>query len=287
MQGRLLIRSIAWGLALTACLSPATQPAVGVSEVPAASPALNPKHAGAPPGNRPQPAVESPLTAPPSLVELPVSGFPPAVASFPTSASWPQPVLVATHGAGGSGRWHCEHWRRLLGQRGVILCPNGKPLGGGQGHYYPNHFELERVVLGAIESLEAQFPEHVDSTSMVFAGYSQGATMGALMAVKHAKRFPRLVLVEGGFKQWNVGIGIKYRRSGGDRTLFACGTAGCEKHARQNVEWLTQAKLGARTVHASGTGHTYGGNVAVRVREALPGILRGDPRWQLQPGSAP
>ncbi len=55
---------------------------------------------------------------------------------------------------------------------------------------------------------------------MLYAGFSQGATMGALMLVDHAQEVKRLVLVEGGFADWNVARARAFRERGGERVLF-------------------------------------------------------------------
>jgi predicted esterase len=216
----------------------------------------------------------------PRLALLEVPGFSPAVVSFPAKPRASEPLLVAVHGAGDGPDWQCATWRELLGERGVVLCPAGEPLGGAHGGFYhPDHHRLDALVTKTLESLREAFGERVDATRAIYAAYSQGATMGSHMIIEHARTFPRLVLVEGGFAEWNVPRGLEYRAAGGERVLFACGTKGCARKAARSVEWLEKAGLHARLESAPGAGHTYGGPVAERVAGALAWVLEGDDRW--------
>ena len=102
--------------------------------------------------------------------------------------------------------------------------------------------------------------------------------MGAQMIVPHAAAFPRLILVEGGYSEWNVPRGKAFRDNGGIRILFACGTAHCEKAARRSSAWVERGGVATRVESDPRAGHTYGGSVAERVRGALEWVLEGDTR---------
>jgi predicted esterase len=232
-------------------------------------------------------APRSPLSGAP-FVDLPVEGHRAAVVSVPLGASSPRPLLVVTHGAGGSPEPHCAFWREMLGDRGFILCPRGVLLGSSsaepqdQGFFYRDHRALEREVTAARGALRARFGELLDERAPIYAGFSQGATMGALAFVKRPAVFARLVLIEGGSgeaEEWTINGARAFRESGGERVLFACGRAGCAAAAKRTITYLGKAGLPGRVVHAAGAGHTYGGAVAAEVRGALAWITEGDARW--------
>jgi predicted esterase len=218
----------------------------------------------------------------PAFVELEVPGFLPAVVALPADWSRPRPALVAAHGAGDGARWQCEMWRHLLAARGFVLCPAGVPFGKDPeaGAFFRNHHELEREVLAALEALREAYGDALAPGPLVYTGYSQGATMGALMLVNHGDVFDRLVLVEGGYGEWNVSIAKRYGASGGQRVLFACGIRTCDTKARRSADALRRAGLDARVEYAEGAGHTYGGPVAEKVLMALDWVLEDDPRWR-------
>lgn len=212
---------------------------------------------------------------------LRVPGFLPALVWTPPARSGRAPLLVATHGAGGTPEWDCEQWAQRVGRRAFVLCPRGKGIvaSGERGYYYPNHHDLDREVLAAVAALRVEAGDRVDTERVVYAGYSQGATMGALMVREHAALFPRLVLVEGGFAEWTLGVARRYRAGGGERVLFVCGTTGCSAKAKRSARWLEQAGVNAALEYAAGAGHTADGAVADRVAARLEWVVEGDVRW--------
>jgi predicted esterase len=218
----------------------------------------------------------------PTTEELAVPGFRPAVLVVPPGAG-PHPVLVAAHGAGDRAEWQCEWWAPVLGSRGFVLCPRGRPMsyaeGAEGGHYYPDHFKLEKEVLSALAALSEAHGSAVDPGPVAYAGYSQGGIMGALFTAKRGDRFARLALIEGGYTEWDVATARRFKQAGGQRVLFACGQRYCARHAEKSIGWLERAGVGSRLEHAPGAGHTYGGAVGDRVSAALSWWLEGDPRW--------
>jgi len=211
---------------------------------------------------------------------LPVEGFEAAALAAPREGlREPRPVVVVAHGAGGTPEWHCASWQALLRSTAFIVCPRGRSMarrGEYAAYYFPDHLWLEREVMAVVAAVERELGARADTRRMLYAGYSQGATMGALMIVAHAARFPRLALLEGGFSEWNVAIGKRFRQNGGERVLFACGTAHCATRARRSAEWLEQTGVAARVEHAEGAGHTSGGDVAKRVAASVDFLSGGD-----------
>jgi predicted esterase len=113
----------------------------------------------------------------------------------------------------------------------------------------------------------------------IYAGFSQGASMGSLMIAERGNDFPLLVLIEG-FEQWNLALARKHQHSGGQKVLFACGTAACASKAERSVAALQRAGLQARLEHATGAGHTPLGGVLELIERDLPWLLEGVKEWQ-------
>ena len=214
---------------------------------------------------------------------LEVPGFLDAVLSLPPRARGPRPVLMVAHGAGDRPEWQCEWWASGLGERAVILCLRGKamyPRRSDTGYYYPTHHALEREALAALSALRAAHGERVAEGSVVYAGFSQGAIMGALVTAQHPELFENLILIEGGYDEWDVPSSRKLAASGKARVLFACGQSYCASHARRSMQWLRSGGVEARLELAPGAGHTYAGAVGERVIAAFDWVVEGDERWK-------
>jgi predicted esterase len=234
---------------------------------------------------RPAPLANKPFTsgkrsAVSEVVELEVPGFLPSVLVLPASDE-PRPLFVVAHGAGDKPEWQCEWWEAALESRAVILCLRGSamfPRDPNTGFYFRDHHALGRELGAAVAAARALHAHRIAEGPLVFAGFSQGAIMGALIAQDRAPLFERLILVEGGYDEWNVSGA---RRLGPKaRVLFACGQEYCASRARRSMGWLARAGIPARLEHAPRGGHTYAGQVGERVRAALPWLLDGDARFR-------
>jgi predicted esterase len=215
------------------------------------------------------------------LRALPVPGFLPAVLFVP-AAPGPQPLVVANHGAGGAPEYECEYWRRLTASRAVLLCLRGTAIDsrGVGSFYYKNHIELGRELQAALSALRRELGESVQQSGAVYAGFSQGAIMGAPMIVAHAARFNRLALIEGGYEYWSASSARAFARNGGRRVLFVCGTRWCADKAALPADWLGKAGVAVRIEYAAGAGHTPAGEVMSQLAAALPWLLEGDEAWK-------
>jgi len=214
-------------------------------------------------------------------LELP--GFGPAVISLPNDGKKRVPVLMVLHGAGDRPEWQCEWWEGVLGGRALIACLRGRaafPHDPETGFYFPDHYYLERLVLAASSALRQRYEARIVETPFVLAGFSQGANMGALVAAKHPELFSRILLIEGGYDQWNVRAARQLRKDAEARVVFVCGQDYCAQHARTARRWLSRAGVESRVELARGGGHTYAGAVGEKVLGSLPWLLEEAPGWR-------
>ena len=223
----------------------------------------------------------TPPASPEGPLALEVPDFSPAVVRFPGGGA-KAPVLVVTHGAGGTPEAHCELWSRISKGKVILLCVRGRarsPLPA-DGDYYPDHPTLERETFAALTALRARFADRIADGPVFYAGFSQGATMGALMLVEHAREVTRLVLVEGGFSDWNVARARDFRARGGERVLFVCGRKECAEPARNAAHWFNDAGVAAQVEYVKGAGHSHDARVEARIAALYPWFTEGDARWQ-------
>jgi hypothetical protein len=221
-----------------------------------------------------------------------VPGFLPALVFIPPGEADARfPLAVVMHGAGGRPEPHCERWRRLLRERAILLCPRGTPWGhvppGEEpvGYFFRDHRALGREVVAAIGAAKEALGRRLDADRALYAGFSQGATMGALFLHElardpgAARTFGRVALVEGGAGEWNVALSRRLKAAGVERVLLACGQRSCARAARDSERWMREGGLDVRFENAPGAGHTWGGAVGDGVASALPWLLEGDPRF--------
>jgi len=221
---------------------------------------------------RPTPA-EAPIERVRERVrELPVEGFLPALLFSPAGSEQAR-LIVATHGAGGAPEGECDYWRQLSAGSAFLLCLRGKSMGGGS-YYYPNHHELDGELRAAERAARAAEARILPGGG-VYAGFSQGASMGSAIVARHAATLPYVVLIEG-FELWNIPRARSFARAGGRRILFVCGTRQCDSIARESARFIGQVGLDVRVEYAAGAGHTAGGEVMERVAGSLAWLLLDD-----------
>jgi len=202
------------------------------------------------------------------LQALAVAGFENAAVVVPTDPR-PVPVLVATHGAGGDSAWECERWARVARERWFLVCPSGTPFRRGEAAYfYRDHHALEREVVASVGAARAKYGARITKDGGVYVGYSQGATMGALMLVDHGSEFSHLLLIEGGSGDWTLARSQRFRATGGKSVFIVCGTPACEKRATRSQPVLERAGLHAEVRALSG-GHTELGEVGAAAEKLL------------------
>jgi predicted esterase len=174
-----------------------------------------------------------------------------------------------------------------VGDQAFLLCVTGSAMYPYEppsyaGYFYTGHPALGREMSAAFRALQDRFGAHVDAAEPLFAGYSQGAIMGALLLPQHPLRFSRAALIEGGFgfyQEWNVAAARRFAEQGGRRVLLACGRPRCVEQAEKTSRYLRMGGLGARVVHARGAGHSCGSIMERELRQAFGWLVEGDGRF--------
>jgi predicted esterase len=227
--------------------------------------------------------VARPEPAPPGeLVALDIPGFLPAVVWVPAGNSRePKPVVVATHGAWDNPESYCPFWQRIVKDTAFVLCTRGRKINE-TAFYYPEHFFIDRETTAAQGALRARFGARVAEGPALYAGYSQGAIHGAPLLQLRPESHPRAVFIEGG-SSWTAGTAARYRKAGGQRLLFVCGTAGCHKGATRSVKVLSDAGVDVQLIWLPTAGHDYPPQMAELIAERLGWLVGDDPRWSKPP----
>lgn len=225
----------------------------------------------------PSPPEKAPRTVGERSTALAVDGYLPAVLISPDVDARPRPLLVVTHGAGDRPEPACAHYDELAAHQAFVLCVRGRATNKHlpepeRGYFYDGHFELEKELVAARDALSRSHPGEVVSGGVLFAGFSQGASMGVL-ALEHGAAeelgVTGLLLVEGGASQWNVAAAEKLGRAGVRRVALVCGTLRCLDDAKVSARWIERGGVEARVLYGAYAGHTLEGTMRGPVEEAF------------------
>jgi len=285
----LLARAFAAASVLVACTTPGPSSPAGVnSAMPEASTdaetADSGDDAGPPDGGTP--GALSPLAAPAELVPLAVTGYRTAVVSVPIGAVESRPVVLALHGNYDRPEWQCEVWRGVTKGYPFVVCPRGVPRQDAPRSLdrwtYGKGADVRKEIDAALAAVKERYGDYVAAGPILYVGFSLGAIHGAGIVSTDAERFPRAVLIEGGYS-WPAARAKSFAAAGGKRILFACGQKTCKGAAAIPTRVLERAGLAVRTVYGGEVGHTYDGLVAEEVAHAWSWLVEGDPRWGEKP----
>jgi hypothetical protein len=204
-------------------------------------------------------------------VDLDVPGFRPARVFAPKGRGR---LVVATHGAGGSPEDACPRFHAAW-PSAFVLCPRGSAMSrfdpDAAGFYYRDHHALAAELRAALAALDRRFGARVDHAGAVYAGFSQGATMGALALPEFG--FTSAMLVEGGTDDWTITHARAFHQAGGERVVFVCGRPACWTPAAGAARSLERGGVTAKLALARGAGHQLGGGVMLAILENAPWLV--------------
>jgi predicted esterase len=189
----------------------------------------------------------------------------PVLVTPPLGAVEPRPLVVGVHGAGDRPDWACGGWRLAAQAGAFVVCPQGSPMPG-HSFGWSSPQALARSVERAIDVARQRYGAHVATGSVIYAGFSQGATFAEPLLRKHAARFPIAILAEGGYQtSRDPSFARAYREAGGRRIALVCGSRACFKSASFAKKVLESAGIEALVIGDELAGH----NLNQRMQRAL------------------
>lgn len=265
----------------------ACQAAAGDNQTPLSKPSTQMPQASL---TRPAPRQVEPDAAAPVRL-TPLAGYPwlttmsetptgKDVVTPPMGATEPRPIVVAIHGAGDRPDWACGGWRIGVESYPFVVCPVGQPMGHNR-YAWTNTRAIATAVERALNALHERFDAYCFAGPMIYAGFSQGATLAAAYLIENASRFPVAVLAEGGYdfigQAW---FAQKYYQAGGRRVLLLCGTPSCMVAAQRARRTLEQAGLSAMIAGDTKAGHNLNGAMQRVLREHWQQLVAGVSGWE-------
>lgn len=193
----------------------------------------------------------TPLDAEAWLVDLHVPGFGKAAVAVPLGAKAARPIVIALHGSADRPEWVCAALRSVAGPQPFVLCPRGAARtdfpASDPRYTFGTEEETARELRAALAELKRRFGVYVAPGPVIFAGFEVGADHAASIAAEEPSFFSRLLLIEPMPSRWPSSQAAMFGRAGGQRVLFAFGSAHRDEFEQRAV-LTTRGGADARAV---------------------------------------
>lgn len=191
----------------------------------------------------------------------------------PIGAIEPRRLVIGVHGAGDRPDWACGGWRLGSKVSAFFACPRGTKMGPST-FGWSSSAAIEAGVEHALEAARARFGPYLDAGPLVYAGFSQGATLAEPFLRRHAARFPIAILAEGGYQTvQSPAFAQSYRAAGGRRVVLVCGTPSCFLSAPRAKRVLERAGLEVLVVGDPKAGHNLNQEMQRALQASWPQIV--------------
>jgi predicted esterase len=125
-----------------------------------------------------------------------------------------------------------------------------------------------------VDAVKARYGSYVDANAMIYAGFSQGATLAEPLLRASAARFPIAILAEGGYAtSRSPSFAKAFRAAGGRRVVLVCGSVACFRNARGARGVLQRAGLEVLVVGDEKAGHNLNERMQHALQSAWPEIV--------------
>jgi predicted esterase len=181
-------------------------------------------------------------------------------------------MVVGVHGAGDRPEWSCGGWRMASQMSSFVVCPRGVAMTADKFAWSSSQQLAERVE-SAVARAGELFGAYVAAGPMIYAGFSQGATLAEPFLREHAARFPIVILAEGGYQTASSSAFAQaFQKAGGRRVVLVCGSAPCFQRARLSKTVLERAGVEALVVGDPLAGHNLNQRMQQALQSAWPEI---------------
>jgi pimeloyl-ACP methyl ester carboxylesterase len=189
------------------------------------------------------------------------------------------PLVAHLHGQCGPPAYACGSWLHAAVDVGVLVCPTGNarcgdsPVGPPSWEG-PSWKELATMMDADLEAsiakVQAIHPNAIRRDRAVLTGYSRGGFAVPILAARHPKRWPYLIVIEADATLTAVGL----RRAGVVAVALVAGELGDQIAGMQkSADDLVAAGFPARLFVMPKTGHLYSSNMEDVMKHALDFVL--------------
>jgi predicted esterase len=206
--------------------------------------------------------------------EIPFLGERSAFVVAPRSRAKPSRLVAMLHGVCVGPEYTCGSWTETASRTGFLVCPAGNkscdPGGLGPPTWEEPFADMDGDLELAISATEAAFPGEIDRSGAILAGFSRGAYVAVILAVRHPGRWPFLLLNEA-----DVELTVPMMRQAGVRAVaLLAGEWGAQLEGeRKTYEALKKEGYPIQLWVMPKAGHFYSTNIEVLMGEAIDFLL--------------
>ena len=177
----------------------------------------------------PRPAVEG---AP--LERLDLGNGEIAYVALPVGAEDRRAIVVGVHGAGDHADWACSEWQATLASWAFVVCPQGVKHATWEGTFvWGSATAIAAQADRAVAAVRARYGAFISDGPLIYAGWSQGATLAAQVIASRPGTYDRVALVEIGHTPLDASsVASTLVASGVRRAVVTCESWKCRAFAQ-------------------------------------------------------
>jgi hypothetical protein len=200
--------------------------------------------------------------------------------AVPLGATEPRPVVVGIHGAGDHPGNACAEWNGVFGGFAFVVCPHGYPVGD-RAYSWESAEVIAARAERAVEAARGRFGSYVAKGRVVYAGFSQGATLASRAVAAKPGLFGPVALAEIGHTPLDLNsVAIALRRAESPAVLVGCTTKACDAWSEQARSAFAHVGLPARFVGTGARGHVFDDTLGAALAPNVVWLVGDDARWR-------
>lgn len=196
----------------------------------------------------------------------------------------PHRLIAMLHGVCNPPSYACGQWSHAASLHGVLVCPTGNAIctteSPGAPTWDESFAKIDEDLERAIAKVSDRFPGETTREGAILVGFSRGAYAAAIIAARHAGRWPFLILNEA-----DTELSLPMLRQGKVRAVaLIAGEWGSQvKGERKNADDLTKKGYPIRLWVMPKAGHHYSANIDDIMSEAIEFLVSHEKDGRQQP----
>ena len=204
-----------------------------------------------------------------------------AYLTIPVGARDKRAVVVGVHGAGDRADWSCSEWQATTAGWAFVVCPQGVPH-----PTWPSTFvwgSAESIAAEADEAvavLRSRYGDYLEDGPLIYAGWSQGATLASQVVASRPGVYDRAVLVEVGHTPLDAAaVTTNLEKGGVRRAVVSCSSVKCRTWAKEFQRAADRQSLPVRVNDVGNRGHFFDDRVVSTLGPLFAWMVDDQPRF--------